>query len=57
MDRSIVGKSMTLNTDKYLILKQRNWICDVTPLQKDFGFIPISPSKRFGGDDRMVSEK
>ncbi|MDF9830564.1 nucleoside-diphosphate-sugar epimerase [Parabacteroides sp. PF5-6] len=33
-------KSMTLNTDKYKILKQRNWVCDVTPLQEDLGFTP-----------------
>jgi nucleoside-diphosphate-sugar epimerase len=36
----LTRKSMTLNTDKYKILKQRNWICDVTPLQEDLGFIP-----------------
>lgn len=33
-------KTVTLNSDKYIILKQRNWICDVTPLQKDLGFVP-----------------
>lgn len=33
-------KSMTLNSDKYKILKQRNWICDVAPLQKELGFLP-----------------
>ncbi|MDH6357911.1 NAD(P)-dependent oxidoreductase [Parabacteroides sp. PF5-9] len=37
----LLGKSMTLNTDKYLILKQRNWICDITPLQDDLNFTPI----------------
>ncbi|MDR0429376.1 MAG: NAD(P)-dependent oxidoreductase [Tannerellaceae bacterium] len=36
----IRGKSMTLNSDKYAILKQRNWICDVKPLQDDLGFSP-----------------
>ncbi|MCC8142774.1 MAG: NAD(P)-dependent oxidoreductase [Tannerellaceae bacterium] len=36
----ITGKSMTLNTDKYIILKQRNWICDVKPLQEDLNFQP-----------------
>lgn len=36
----ISGKGMTLNTDKYKILKQRNWICDVQPLQDDLGFTP-----------------
>lgn len=39
-------KSMTLNTDKYIILKQRNWICDVTPLQEDLGFTPAYPLRK-----------
>ncbi len=39
-------KSMTLNTDKYQILKQRNWICDITPLQKDLGFTPAYTLRR-----------
>ena len=34
------GKSVTLNNDKFLILKQRNWICDVQPLHEDLGFKP-----------------
>ncbi len=34
------NKSMTLNSDKYIILKQRNWICDITPLQDDLYFVP-----------------
>lgn len=33
------GKSMTLNSDKYKILKQRNWLCDITPLRQDTGFV------------------
>ena len=36
----ITGKPSTLNTDKYKILKQRNWICDTEPLRRDLGFIP-----------------
>lgn len=36
----LLKKSMTLNSDKYIILKQRNWICDVTPLQDELGFTP-----------------
>lgn len=36
----LLKKSMTLNSDKYIILKQRNWICDVTPLQEELGFRP-----------------
>ena len=31
-------KSVTLNSDKYYILKQRNWICDIAPLQRDLHF-------------------
>lgn len=33
-------KPVTLNSDKYHILAQRNWTCDVTPAQRDFGFAP-----------------
>ncbi len=36
----LTGKGMTLNTDKYIILKQRNWICDVKPLQEELDFQP-----------------
>ena len=28
------------NTDKYKILKQRNWKCDITPVREDLGFVP-----------------
>lgn len=33
-------KSSTLNSDKYKIMKQRNWRCDITPAEKDLGFSP-----------------
>ena len=46
MDSKLLKKSMTLNTDKYIILKQRNWICDVTPLQDELGFVPAYPLRR-----------
>lgn len=36
----LTGKPMTLNTDKFKILKQRNWICDIEPLRKDLAFVP-----------------
>ena len=36
----ITGKVSTLNPDKYHIMKQRNWLCDITPLQQDLHFIP-----------------
>ncbi len=37
---AMVGKPTTFNTDKYHIMKQRNWLCDITPLQQDLGFRP-----------------
>ena len=39
-------RGVTLNSDKYLILKQRNWICDITPLQRDLGFVPAYNLRR-----------
>ncbi|MCI1646896.1 MAG: NAD(P)-dependent oxidoreductase [Bacteroides sp.] len=33
-------KPTTLNIDKYKIMKQRNWQCDITPAIKELGFIP-----------------
>lgn len=34
----ITGKPSTLNSDKYNIMKQRNWLCDTTPLIEELGF-------------------
>ena len=34
------GKASTLNRDKYKILRQRNWTCDITPAVNDFGYHP-----------------
>lgn len=34
----LARKPVTLNTDKYKILKQRNWICDTAPLRDETGF-------------------
>lgn len=31
-------KPTTLNSDKFKILAQRNWLCDTTAAQRDFGF-------------------
>lgn len=31
-------KPSTLNRDKYKIMKQRNWECDIAPLAQDLGF-------------------
>ena len=34
------GKSSTLNSDKYKIMKQRNWQCDITPAREELGYAP-----------------
>lgn len=36
----LMKRGVTLNTDKFLILKQRNWLCDAGPLRRDTGFRP-----------------
>ena len=36
----LTGKISALNNDKYNILKQRNWRCDITPAIKDLGYTP-----------------
>lgn len=41
-----MGKASTLNSDKYQILKQRNWRCDITPLQQELGYSPEYPLER-----------
>ena len=43
---SLVGKSSTLNSDKYNIMKQRNWRCDITPLYRELGYKPEYPLER-----------
>ena len=43
---ALLGKSSTLNADKYKIMKQRNWQCDISPLVNDLGFKPEYPLKR-----------
>lgn len=35
---SFRGKPSTLNRDKFKIMKQRNWQCDVSDAERDFGF-------------------
>ncbi len=34
------GKPSTLNSDKYHIMKQRNWNADISKARRDFGFSP-----------------
>lgn len=36
----LIRQPMTLNTDKYKILKQRNWVCNIQPLVEDLNFKP-----------------
>lgn len=36
----IIGRSLTLNSDKYRILSQRNWTCDIAPLTSELGYMP-----------------
>lgn len=36
----ITGKVTALNNDKYHILRQRNWRCDITPAKQDFNYNP-----------------
>lgn len=41
-----LGKVSTLNADKYKIMKQRNWQCDITPLVDELGYRPEYPLDR-----------
>ena len=36
----VTGKMNALNNDKYHILSQRNWQCDIEPAKQDFGYQP-----------------
>lgn len=36
----LLNRPLTFNTDKYKIMRQRNWTCDISPLQKDINFTP-----------------
>lgn len=42
----LMGKASTLNADKYRIMKQRNWQCDIRPLVKELGYRPEYPLER-----------
>lgn len=42
----LTHKVTPLNTDKYIILKQRNWICEVAPLQDELNFTPQYPLQK-----------
>lgn len=40
------GRLQTLNMDKFQILRQRNWRCDITPARRDLGYEPQWPLAR-----------
>lgn len=42
----ITGRPTALNADKYHILRQRNWRCDVEPAFDELGFHPYYPLDR-----------
>ena len=42
----LTGKMNALNDDKYHILAQRNWQCDIEPARRDFGYAPEWPLER-----------
>lgn len=42
----ITHHPIALNGDKYNILKQRNWQCDITPIRQDLGYAPQWPLER-----------
>jgi nucleoside-diphosphate-sugar epimerase len=42
----LTHKPSTLNGDKYRIMCQRNWQCDISPLKQDLGFTPDWPLER-----------
>ena len=42
----ILHKPITLNPDKYQIMKQRNWQCDIQPLIDELGYQPQYPLER-----------
>lgn len=42
----LTHKASTLNGDKYRIMCQRNWQCDISPLKNDLGFTPEWPLER-----------
>ena len=43
---SLFGKTTTLNMDKFNILKQRNWQCDIRPAEQELGYRPQYPLDR-----------
>lgn len=42
---NVSGKITALNKDKFHILAQRNWRCDITPARRDLGYTPKTDLK------------
>ena len=42
----VTRRASTLNGDKYRIMKQRNWLCDTEPIEKELGFSIDYPLER-----------
>lgn len=42
----LTGSTSTLNSDKYRIMRQRNWKCDITPARQELGYAPKWPLTR-----------
>ena len=36
----MTGKVTALNNDKYNIMRQRNWRCDIEPARRELGYEP-----------------
>lgn len=49
---ALVGRASTLNSDKYKIMKQRNWLCDTTAIEKELGFKVDYPLEK--GVEEMI---
>lgn len=43
---ALLRRTSTLNLDKYRIMRQRNWQCDITAAQRDLGYCPQWPLSR-----------
>lgn len=43
---ALLGNTSTLNPDKYQIMKQRNWQCDISAARRELGYEPHYPLER-----------
>lgn len=42
----VTGRMTALNDDKYNIMKQRNWRCDIEPARRELGYEPAYPLQK-----------